>query len=328
MKKSLLEILRCPGCGKSLEADVTEASGDEVLTGTLVCTCGTAYPVIGGIPRMVENDAYVAGFSFEWNAHPRTQFDAGAHRPSLETFLQKTGLDESAIRDRLVLEAGCGTGRFMDVIDRLGGRCVGIDLSYAVEAAYGNVGRRPGLHVVQADIFNPPFATECFDVIYSLGVLHHTPDTKAAFLRLLPLLKPGGFIAVWLYDSYTPGQKINNAWRRLTTRMPIRLLYALCYLAIPLYYLKRIPLLGTFLNIVLPSSEHPDPRWRVLDTFDWYSPRYQHKHRYPEVFAWFQEAELEVVKVLEPPVAMLGRKRAIGPTTPTSSRTATATSAA
>jgi len=62
--------------------------------------------------------------------------------------------------------------------------------------------------------------------------------------------------------------------RFVTTRLPTRWLYALCHAAIPLYYLYRIPLFYP-LRLLTKIAMYPDPEWRVLDTFDWYSARYQ-----------------------------------------------------
>ena len=56
--------------------------------------------------------------------------------------------------------------------------------------------------------------------------------------------------------------------------------------------------------------EYPEYDSRVLDTFDWYSPRYQSKHTYPEVSRWFREAGLERVEPLDPETAVRGRKPA------------------
>jgi hypothetical protein len=61
-------------------------------------------------------------------------------------------------------------------------------------------------------------------------------------------------------------------------------------------------------NILLPSAAvYENPRWRVLNTFDWYSPKYQWAHSIEEVFAWFEEAGLEKIWVL--PAASLGGSR-------------------
>jgi hypothetical protein len=48
----------------------------------------------------------------------------------------------------------------------------------------------------------------------------------------------------------------------------------------------------------------------VLDTFDWYSPWYQSKHTYEEVFRWFEDCGLEDLRVILEPIAVAGRKPA------------------
>ena len=53
---------------------------------------------------------------------------------------------------------------------------------------------------------------------------------------------------------------------------------------------------------------HPDRRWRILDTFDWYSPWYQSKHTYEEVFRWFESCGLQDLRVIEQPIAVQGRR--------------------
>jgi hypothetical protein len=73
----------------------------------------------------------------------------------------------------------------------------------------------------------------------------------------------------------------------------------------------KIPLLGKLIFYFLPPVS-TEPYWedRVLDTFDWYSPTYQWKHTYPEVYGWFREANLTDIHLLEVPVSMWGRKPA------------------
>ena len=265
--------------------------------------------MVGGIPRFVESQLYAGNFGFEWTVHRRTQLDDTSSNTSEQAFAQKTGLTPEDVRGQLVLDAGCGMGRFADVSSRWGATVVGIDLSVAIESAQANLANRPGVHFAQASILEPPFAPATFDVIYSIGVLHHTPDTRQAFDRLVPLLKPGGRIAIWLYSAYNESAyRDSDRWRRLTTRLSNRALYRLCRVAVPAYHLYRLPFLGPFLCEHLPISMDPRPEWRVLDTFDWYSPRYQWKHTYEEVFPWFEEAGLTDVRVQGAPVAVSGRK--------------------
>jgi SAM-dependent methyltransferase len=193
------------------------------------------------------------------------------------------------------------------VVSRWGGTVVGIDLSQAVEAAQRNIGSRENVNIAQADIFELPFRDGTFDFIFSTGVLHHTPSTKAAFDCLPKLLRKNGTIAIWVYSSYSQ-LGFSNFYRLFTPRIPKRILHALCHAAVPLYFFYKIPLLGLFLRWVLPMSNHPKAEWRVVDTFDWYSPKYQWKHSYEEVFPWFEENGLTSIRVLKVPVALKGTK--------------------
>jgi hypothetical protein len=65
-------------------------------------------------------------------------------------------------------------------------------------------------------------------------------------------------------------------------------------------------LIGPLLWVLFPISRHPNPRWRVLDTFDWYSPQYQSLHTFPEVYRWFQSEGLVDIALLDIPVAIAG----------------------
>src|SRR5262249_3597398 len=210
---------------------------------------------------------------------------------------------------KLVLDVGCGMGRFAEVTSRWGARVVGIDLSQAVEAAARNLASRE-VTIFQAGVFALPFVPESFDYIYSMGVLHHTPNCEKAFKGLPRLLKPGGGIVIWLYSGYHKWYRMSDVYRRVTRRMNRNLLHRLCYLTIPLYQthraLRHIPLLGKpasgLLAYMVPMSFNKDPKWRVLDTFDWYSPEYQSKHTYEEVFRWFEDVGLENLHVGEKPI--------------------------
>ena len=162
-------------------------------------------------------------------------------------------------------------------------------MSFAVNAAYKNIGRRDNIHIIQADIFNLPFKKGIFDYIYSIGVLHHTPDTRKAFNMIVPFLKKEGELAVFLY-ALGHYHYFSDMWRNFTTKLPIRLMYYLSSISLPLYYIYKIPFLGRAVRFLLPTSDWPQWKGRWLNTFDWYTPKYQWKHTWPEVFQWFKEA--------------------------------------
>src|SRR5262249_16932692 len=163
--------------------------------------------------------------------------------------------------------------RFAEVVAKKGGEVVGIDLSLAVDAAYQNLGHNERIHLVQADIFALPFRAGTFDLAYSIGVLHHTRDTAEAFERGAATVKKGGGLGAYVDaadGSWYWGSDIRR--RLLTTRLPSSAMLALSALAIPGYYIYRLPLVGKICQQLAPISMHPDWRWGWLDTFDWYTP--------------------------------------------------------
>jgi SAM-dependent methyltransferase len=111
--------------------------------------------------------------------------------------------DSSGLR---VLEIGCGLGTDGAGFARAGAVYTGVDLT---EAAVGLARRRFELEGLAgefrvADGEALEFADGSFDVVYSHGVLHHTPDTAGAVREVHRVLKPGGRAVVMLYhrDSY------------------------------------------------------------------------------------------------------------------------------
>ncbi len=118
-----------------------------------------------------------------------------------------------------------------------------------------------------------------------------------------------GKLLVCLYGGY---ERIlvysGNVWRAILNKLPHRVLYVLCHIAVPLYYVYRIPVIGRMGQAVCSVSMHPQWRRRVPDTFHWYSPRYQSAHTHLEVFSRFKEAGMVDVQVLKPSISFVGHK--------------------
>jgi SAM-dependent methyltransferase len=313
MKLSALEVLRCPACRSTLTPKIDAQDGAEIRTGSLTCdNCRASYPILESVPRFVESDSYTEAFSFEWNVHRTTQVDsATGAQDSAIRFAQNLPFPAAQLEGKRVLDVGCGTGRFAEIALTHGATVFGVDLSLAVNAAYKNIGTHPRMHIAQADVFRLPLALDSFDFIYSLGVLHHTPNCRKAFEQLPQYLRPGGIVTITVYtDRNKYYVKATDFWRRWTTKLPKRTLYAMCHVAIPLYYLFKIPGLRQIGLGILPINMDPRWRWRVLDTFDCYSPTYQTHHSYPEVFEWFETAGLRDLKIVEPAVSVIGTRPA------------------
>lgn len=264
------------------------------------------FSIIRSIPRFVPSDAYVKSFSKQWILFSRTQLDSVSTHSSRIAFEEKTGMTPRNLKGRCILDAGCGMGRFVDIVSKEpGASIVGLDLSQAVEAAYKNVGSRANVNIIQADVMNPPLSYGSFDYIYSLGVLHHTPDPKRAFFNLVPLLKNGGTIAIWVYHRYRR-PPLSDLYRIVTKRMPLNMVLAICSFITRLYWLQNR---FRYFLVLVPMSTEPEREKRLLDTFDWYSPRYQFKFSTDEVVGWFRQTDLGDVMQHTIPVSVSGRKR-------------------
>lgn len=310
MKKELMDFLVCPKCKSRLSLEEPVYDGVHIKSGLLICGCGRRFAITGFIPRFIDTDKYVGSFSFEWQVHSKTQVDSlSGHNVSASQFQSRVDFPLSDLKGKLVLDAGCGTGRYSEVALKNGATVIGVDLSYSVDVAYANMGGNPNAHFIQADIMNLPLRHEAFDFIFSFGVLHHTPDAGEAFASVAKLTKPGGQFSMFVYSSYNKGIVYSSAfWRFFTTRMPRRMLYALSFVSVPLYYLYKIPVLGSLGKMIFVIPMWKDWRWRVLDTFDWYSPKYQSKHTHWEVFKWFCENGFKDIRIFEDEVTMMAKK--------------------
>lgn len=294
------DILFCPVCHQKLNLGANE----------FICAnCTKHFPIKDEIPRFVESESYASSFGFEWNTHRVTQLDHAHSDLSEKTFREKTGLTPEQVKGKRILDVGCGMGRFADVVSRWGGEVVAIDLSSAVEAAYENLKDRDNVAVLQADVFGLPFKEEVFDIIYSIGVLHHTSDCERAFRALPKFLKPGGKIVIWLYDKNILWGRTAQVYWKIARRMNHELLHNICKLAGPFYYVTKLPVVGKIFWRAFPIDTNPDWNWRILDTFDWYSARYRSWHTYEQVEQWFESEGLLNIKRLPVPVSISGERR-------------------
>ena len=311
MKPSLVDHLRCTSCRSHLDLAVEETERGEVRTGRLSCrACKKVFPIQRFVPRFVDADKYADSFSRQ-RLYVRRHFEHYRKDKSGDAqFFPTTGFEPADLSGGLTLEIGCGYGRFIDVVQRAGGRIVGVDLStHSIELAHDFVGFRENVFLVQADLFALPFDLASFQNVYSIGVLHHTPDTRAAFEALVPYVRSGGKIAIWVYH---PQEKvIANWWRKVTTKLDHRLLYAFCIVNQALFsWIRALPG-GWRFNWVIPGAipKRESSFWmRVLGDFDSLSPTYAHVHDQEEVTGWFKNVGLLQIRTLSRRTAVTAGK--------------------
>ena len=180
MKRAIIDILACPDCGSELrltefelnrETDENGKSIDDIEEGILLSRCGAAYPIIEGVPRLLEGALFVheafrskwskelhdlqalsdraltppsnefrsiieptlKRFEKEWKEHPLEERTWGLNQDTrIEHSLRYLGWTRDEIKGKFVLDAGAGTGQLSCSMATLGCEVVGIDLSPAV----------------------------------------------------------------------------------------------------------------------------------------------------------------------------------------------------
>jgi SAM-dependent methyltransferase/uncharacterized protein YbaR (Trm112 family) len=304
--------------------------------------CGEWYPIVRGIPRMLAIElreaatrAFIAeagsrlgtrrmplparstdplgdlkrhtmrNFGFEWIEYARFGWDDPVHHLDYEqaVFRRKALVAAGELEGKLVLDAGCGNGRYSYWAGRDGARVIGIDLGDGVESAGENTRALANVQIVQTDIFRLPFAGRTFDAVFSIGVLMHTGNAKLAIGALAKSVKPGGTLAVHLYGKGNwVYEVVDRTLRAGTTRMSIdRLMRLTRGLFRARQALERIGL-ATFVNRFVRLGPHP----HII--FDWYAAPVATHHTYREVRGWFDEFGIAVTKTNEVAPASVVRR--------------------
>jgi len=236
VKPSLLPFLACPNCAGDFKLSHFD-SQEDVREGELSCTgCDLRVPISHGVADFTGQTAQQAGdeyrrtqenFGYSWNSFHETQvhfdeqFAAWIAPVTAEDF-----------RGKVVLDAGCGMGRHADFVTRAGAETViAADFSSAVFPAERRLAPYPNAHVIRADIYRLPLR-RCFDLAYSVGVLHHLPDPHRGFESVLTKIKPGGRMIAWVYGAENNGwitQLVSPLRERVLSRMPMPALKAASY---------------------------------------------------------------------------------------------------
>lgn len=318
MEPRLLEVLRCPRCGTGLRPAAPIPPGGEQADGELECPGGHRYPVVRGVPRLLVAEPGVPGpfaalqdrtrrsFGYQWTTfHTMVE----AFREGFLTYVHPLGPEFFA--GKLGLDAGCGFGRHVYYAAEFGAEVVGVDFSEAIEAARENTAACKRVHLVQGDIYRLPFREASFDFAYSLGVLHHLPDPEAGFRALVPLVKPGGAVFIWVYSTARPVVNAAvEAVRAVSRRLPLRALHALSLAAAavdwggfigPYRMARRLSGLGPLAERAAPARIRLYARYpfqvSVADWFDRLAAPRRHYYAAEELAGWASRAGLTDVRI-------------------------------
>ncbi len=269
-------LLACPACADRLAKDLS-------------CPrCGSRFDAPDGIPNLrLPGDARTDAVR---RFYEHTPFPGYPPRDSLQALRARAErsvfpclLDRAIPGDARIAEIGCGTGQMSLYLARADRVVVGADLTRAALLLGAAAARRFGLDRVQfveTDLHRPGLAPESFDVVYSSGVVHHTPDPRASFTRLVRLARPGGTIVLGVYNAIA--------------RVPLRLRRVVARLS----GFRVIP----FDPVLRGRANEPARREAWLR--DQYQHPEEHRHTLSEVQGWFRENDVEYLRAY--PSAVLG----------------------
>jgi len=199
----------------------------------------------------------IESFGLEWNAFNSFD-DSELENIGNEYFdiINETHINASSN----VLDVGCGTGRWSRYIAGKVAHVEAIDPSDAVRNAVQFNSEIKNIRITQAGVDSIPFEDESFDLVFSLGVLHHIPDTQKAMLNCVEKVKKGGHFLVYLYyDLDNRGFlfkalfRFSNLFRRGICKLPFGLKKAVCNTIAFLVYLP-LARTGTAFKRLLPRS--------------------------------------------------------------------------
>jgi len=164
------------------------------------------------IPSFVNDEAYVSAFGLQWLKHAKTQLDSHTGLSITKDRLSRMfGPLYSDLDQRIILEAGCGSGRFTEILLQNDSLVTAVDLSVAVIANYENNGSNPKLRIARASITDLPFNEEQFDIVFCPGVVQHTPSPKLSIMALYRQVKPGGWLVFDQY-RYNLSSMVKTTW--------------------------------------------------------------------------------------------------------------------
>jgi SAM-dependent methyltransferase len=272
---AFLELLACPSCAGSLGTD------------WFCRDCGIHYEAPDGVPNLrLPGDTRTEIVRRFYEGAPFPNYPPCGSLSWLRTRAERSEfarlIDRAIPGDARVAEIGCGTGQMSLYLAHAGRVVIGADLTRASLTLGAAAARRFGLDQVQfieTDLHHPGMRAGAFDVVYSSGVLHHTPDPSAAFACIVRLARPGGMIILGVYNAFA---RIPLLARRCVARL------SGC---------RFIPC-----DPVLRDRESELAR-RKAWVRDQYQHPEEHRHTLAEVQGWFAENGVEYLRAY--PSAML-----------------------
>tara|TARA_B100000315_G_scaffold204583_1_gene198006 strand:+ start:436 stop:1428 length:993 start_codon:yes stop_codon:yes gene_type:complete len=206
-----LQYFACPYC----KGDLVFIRGNE---GTYICRkCDKKYPIIDSIPRFIEVDKEILKKAKDhWENSPNFQYEAKSQLYSKEYYEEQDKWREmdvdpfslheyqfNKIQNKIILDIGCGSGWVIKSAAKNGAFPIGVDFTEKAVLSTWNALKAYNLEglVLQADAQYLPLKSKVIERVYSIGVLHHIPDTVLGISEAYRVLKDNGTGFISLYGK-------------------------------------------------------------------------------------------------------------------------------
>ena len=284
-------LLKCPICGNDLS----------LKPDSLTCTEEHSFPCVQNVidfSGIEETDSVQRrsqqSFGVEWTQYYSSLGWAPKELASeREMFLTYTRAMPNFFSTKIIVDAGCGNGRYINIVNNISPSppklIIGVDLSDSIFVAARNCAKFTNVLFIKMNLklLGKTLKTPV-DYIYSIGVLHHTPDAKESFDGLAKCVKKHGFLSLFLYGKGNSILvKVNSFLRnRFFQKWPHKLVYYLCVLiAIPCQ-IFRIKFFGPWMLDLINRFIFVSPD--AHNMFDAYTAGYTSFHEKSEVEEWYR----------------------------------------
>lgn len=247
----------------------------------------------------------VESFGEEWNRFG-TFTEAEIQRAGEQYFDIVTNVMLN--KDSVCLDIGCGSGRWSKYISQRAGFVEAIDPSEAVIPAVKLTQPCGNVRVTRAGYGCIPFERESFDFVFSLGVVHHLPDTQSAITEAATMVKKNGWLLLYIYYSLDNRSGVykfifscSDVMRRFISSMPQRLKNFFCDLIAVTVYLpfvaltRFVRLFSASTSKKVPLSYYADKPWKVIrnDSLDRFGTPLEKRYSKKEIEAMLKNAGMK-----------------------------------
>lgn len=251
----------------------------------------------------------VEGFGDEWERFDQSHLSDEEHRALFDNYFAIFPWHVMP-KDAKGFDLGCGSGRWAKLAAPRVGHLYCIDPSAALEVARRNLAQADNCSFLQASVDNIPLEDESMDFGYSLGVLHHVPDTQAGIAACVRKIKHGAPFLIYLYYSfdnrpwwYRAVWQLSNGLRMMISRLPHGLRYFVTQLIALLVYLPLARFARTLEKLGFNVANFPLSSYRKLsfytmrtDALDRFGTRLEQRFSRKEITNMMERAGLERIQ--------------------------------